>query len=162
MTTTIIVSHSNPNADHAIVVTNEAGSEQRIEPGQSAGFHVYTGNDLHITEVALETAHEPVTLQSFSLGAIGQGVTGDEPTEHPAADATVHNLNTTDSLEGSVETKTFPDGTVLTGIEAQEGFAVVEPVAADAVAPHADSISAADAGVMPADLAAGQSTQAAE
>ncbi|UIF90863.1 hypothetical protein [Cupriavidus sp. UYPR2.512] len=102
MTTTITISHGNPHADHAIVVTSEAGGEQRIEPGQAAQFHVYAGNDLHIAEVALETAPEPVTLQSFSLAAVGQGVT-DEPAELPETEPSEHVLTTSASLEGSAQ-----------------------------------------------------------
>lgn len=133
MTTRVTIKHESPEASHAIVVKQGEGTQQRIEPGQSAEFYVY-GGGLTVEEVELETAQDAVALQSFSLAAIGQGITGDEPTEHPAAEPTEHNINTTESLERSamqpvqvqasaaapseaeVVTQKYADGSMATGV----------------------------------------------
>lgn len=135
MTISISISHDSPNADHAIVVTSESGGEQRIEPGQFAQLHIYAGNDLRVSEVALETAHEPAALQSFSLGAIGQGITGDEPTEQPAAEATVHNLNTTASLEANTPSA---GADTLVDVPTPPGAGLTEPAAEAPSTPTAE------------------------
>lgn len=116
MTTHIHVRHvGGPN--HALKIAGDGGVQAELQPGQSTDIFVH--GEVTFTEIPLETAQDEAPV-SFSLQTIGQGITGDEPIEHPAAAQTEHVINTSESImaaeDATVENKTYADGTEATGV----------------------------------------------
>jgi hypothetical protein len=90
MTTRITIKHEALDAANAVQVTSEGGDVQRIEPGQSA--ELFVSAPLKLEEVPVSGDTTQPSPEQFSLAAIGAGVSEDDPTEHPVAPVTAHNI----------------------------------------------------------------------